>query len=283
MIPPPGDSALPQAATAAAPMIGSGPVRRPMSFEESFRALSLNLAVPGWLRANPGLGLTLAYLVLNMVGVAYSWAFYRNLGVNFLDFAETTDFVIAVIREPLPVLLVFISVPFYMLYGATMVRLFRFLRRVWPGFARWAERAEAKPRATYSTATVLTSQMLFIGIYALLFVMVYSRYQAGKIRAGDFQPVTVEFKAEALRDNAATWSGALVGTTTRFLFFYDVAAKRVEVVPLDAVARLRLPPRRTKSATAVEPAKAEPAPAAVTPPAAAPNPAPAPTATAPAP
>lgn len=250
-----------------------------MTFEESFPALSLKLAVPDWLRANPGLGLTLAYLILNAVGVACSWAFYRNLGVNFLDFAETTDFVIAVIREPLPVLLVVLSLPFYMFYGAAMVRLFRFLRRVWLGFARWAQRAEAKPRAAYSSATVVTSQNLFIGIYALLFVMIYSRYQAGKIRAGGFQPVTEEFKAEALRDNAATWSGALVGTTTRFLFFYDIAAKRVEVVPLDAVARLRLPPRRSKSATALEPVKVVPAPALVTPPAAIPAPAPSPTAT----
>lgn len=249
-----------------------------MTFEESFRAISLNLSVPAWLRANPGLGLTLAYLLLNAVGVAYTWSYYRNLGVDFLEFAETTDFVTALIREPLPVVLVLLSLPFYMLYGAVMVRLFRFLRRVSPAFARWAQRAEAKPRTVYSTATVLTMQLMFIGIYALLFVMVYSRYQAGKIRAGDFRPVTVEFKGEALRDNAATWSGALVGTTTRFLFFYDVAAKRVEVVPLDAVARLRLPPRRTKAEPAVEPRKAVPAPTPllVPTPAAPANPAPPP-------
>lgn len=243
-----------------APAAESGPVLRPMTFEESFRALSLKLSPPPWLRANPGLGLTLAYLILSAVGVAYSWAFYRNLGVNFLDFAETTDFVIAVIREPLPVLLVVLSVPFYMFYGAAMVRLFRFLRRVWPGFARWAQRAEAKPRAAYSSATVVTSQILFIGVYALLFVMIYSRYQAGKIRAGDFRPVTVEFKADALRDQGATWSGALVGTTTRFIFLYDRPSNRVEVVPLESVARLRLPPRRSKAEKSVEPAQAVPTP-----------------------
>ena len=246
-----------------APAAEFGQVLRPMTFEESFRALSLKLSPPPWLRANPGLGLTLAYLILSAVGVAYSWAFYRNLGVNFLDFAETTDFVIAVIREPLPVLLVALSLPFYMFYGAAMVRGVRFLRRVSPPVERWAQRAEAKPRAAYSSAMVVTSQLLFIGVYALLFVMIYSRYQAGKIRAGDFRPVTVDFKADALRDQGATWSGALVGTTTRFIFLYDRPSNRVEVVPLESVARLRLPPRRSRAEASVEPtapAKSAPSP-----------------------
>jgi hypothetical protein len=90
--------------------------------------------------------------------------------------------------------------------------------------------------------------------------MIYSRYQAGKIRAGDFRPVLVEFKADALRDQEATWSGALVGTTTRFIFLYDRPSNRVEVVPLESVARLRLPPRRSKVEASVEPATAVPAP-----------------------
>lgn len=279
MNPPTTDSATARPATDPASAAEPGPVLRPMTFEESFRALSLKLSPPPWLRANPGLGLTLAYLVLSAVGVAYSWAFYRNLGVNFLDFAETTDFVIAVIREPLPVLLVALSLPFYMFYGAAMVRGVRFLRRVSPPVERWAQRAEAKPRAAYSSAMVVISQLLFIGVYALLFVMIYSRYQAGRIRAGDFRPVTVEFKADALRDQGATWSGALVGTTTRFIFLYDRPSNRVEVVPLESVARLRLPPRRSKSTTPAEPAKAVPASPAVTPAEAAPVP----TATPPAP
>lgn len=204
--------------------------------EQEFMRLSLVL--PAWLKDNPGLCLTALYLFASVVGIVFHYLFLRRFGFNVLEFSEGSDFLMVVVREPLTVALAMMGVVFYLAYGWCLMKVAPWARRT---FARWRSTPE-KRRANMVRFRRWQSliQAAFIGIYAILFVMLFSQWRAARIRAGDFRKVTVHYKTDSPRaDGTLSADGlALLGTTSRYVFFYDPVAKRAEVVPLDAIARL---------------------------------------------
>lgn len=232
-VPPPPDPAAadgPDESTAAAPAA------------DMYARWRITWRLPPWLAANPALAFTLGYLLLTVIGVAYTWALYRRFGVNVLDYAETTDFLVAVAREPLVILAVLAPIPVYMLYMSATARTSRWLRRRWKRFDRWSVEAERRYTAR-PTPMVPATKALFIAVYAFLFITLQSGWQAARLRRDDARQVAVEFKTGSWREGESTWTGTVIGTTTRFVFIYDREHWRVEAVPLDAVARLRFAPR----------------------------------------
>ena len=53
------------------------------------------------LRDNPGLALTLGYIMASLVGLLFSWSLLHRFGLNIMDYTEVTDFLTAALREPL--------------------------------------------------------------------------------------------------------------------------------------------------------------------------------------
>jgi hypothetical protein len=205
---------------------------------EEAEFMRLRIIAPLWLRENPGLVLTGIYVAASIIGVLYHFLFFRRFGVNVLEFSEASDFLMVVVREPLTVALALLGVPFYLVYGALTTPL-----------GRWSRRHFAALRSTPEKRRKMHERMRpwwplmqgsFIGIYAILFVMSYSTWRAKQIRAGDFRKVAVEYKTDSPRpDGTLRIEGlGLLGTTSRFVFLYDQANRRTEVVPLDAIARL---------------------------------------------
>jgi hypothetical protein len=54
----------------------------------------------GLLVRQPGLLFSLSYLLVSLPGMFFTWSLYDKLGVNYLQFAEVSDFLMAVLREP---------------------------------------------------------------------------------------------------------------------------------------------------------------------------------------
>ncbi|MBC8140772.1 MAG: hypothetical protein H7Y38_04960, partial [Armatimonadetes bacterium] len=50
------------------------------------------------LRKDPALSFTLAYLFLTAIGIAYDWWFFLYFGVNVLEYADFSDFLLAAVR-----------------------------------------------------------------------------------------------------------------------------------------------------------------------------------------
>ena len=217
--------------------------------EEFFR---VKLAVPAWLEGNPGLSLTVLYLLGSVVGIIFHFLLLKRFGFNVLEFSDTSDFLMVVVREPLTVALALLGVPFYLLYIGGALRFGRWAR---PHFAVLRSTPE-KRRKTHADLRRWgpVMQASFIGVWAVVFVMVYSTWRSARIRAGDFRKVTVHYKTDSPHaDGKLAAEGlALLGTTSRFVFLYDPAAKRAEVVPLDSIARLvwDARPRREREADA---------------------------------
>lgn len=227
--------------------------------------MSLRLTAPVWLKDNPALGLTGIYLFASLVGVFFHFLLLRRFGFNVLEFSETSDFLMVVVREPLAVVLALLGVPFYLGYVALTMPLSRWGRK---HFA-WLRFTPEKRRKTLDGMRRWWPLMqgLFICVYAVVFVMIYSQWRAAVIRDGDFRKVTVEFKTDSPRaDGALRAEGlALLGTTGRFVFLYDPAARRSEVVPLDAIARLVWDARTRRERAADAAPVAPPAPVTVPP------------------
>ena len=242
---------------------------------EEVELMRLRVIAPLWLRENPGLVLTGIYVAASIIGVLYHFLFFRRFGVNVLEFSEASDFLMVVVRDPLTVALALLGIPFYLVYGALTTPL-----------SRWGRRHFATLRSTPEKRRKLHESMrpwwplmqgAFIGIYAILFVMLYSTWRAKQIRAGDFRKVAVEYKTDSPRpDGSLRVEGlGLLGTTARFVFLYDQASRRTEVVPLDAIARL-VWDARTRRERAADAAPASPPESAVEAPAKPPAPAVAP-------
>ncbi len=200
--------------------------------------MRLRLIAPLWLRENPGLVLSAIYVAASIIGVLYHFLFFRRFGVNVLEFSEASDFLMVVVRDPLTVASPCWGVPFYLVYGALTTPLSRWRRRHFAALRSTPEkRRKMHERMRPWWALIQGS---FIGIYAILFVMVYSAWRAKVIRAGDFRKVAVEFKTDSPRpDGFLRIEGlTLLGPTARFVFLYDQVNRRTEVVPLDSIARL---------------------------------------------
>lgn len=232
---------------------------------EEEELLRLRLVLPDWLRNNPGLSLTLLYLFASMIGVVFHYLLLKRFGFNVLEFSEASDFLMVVVREPLTVALALMGVPFYLGYGWVAVRFGRWTRRR----SAWLRSTPEKRRATITRMRrwTILMQASFIGVYALVFVMVYSLWRASRIRAGDHRKVTVHFKTDSPRPGGALVAEglALLGTTSRFVLLYNPATKQSEVAPLDAIANLvwdaRSRREREADARSIQPKEEAPAPA----------------------
>lgn len=215
--------------------------------------MRLRVIAPLWLRENPGLFLTGIYVAASIIGVLYHFLLFRRFGVNVLEFSEASDFLMVVVRDPLTVGLALLGVPFYMVYGELTTPLSRWSRRHFAALRSTPEKRRKMHERIRPWWPLM--QGSFIGIYAILFVMVYSTWRAKEIRAGEFRKVSVEYKTDSPRpDGSLRIEGlGLLGTTSRFVFLYDPTNRRTEVVPLDAIARLVWDARTSRERAADDP------------------------------
>jgi hypothetical protein len=188
------------------------PVTEPPKLREVGRKVAWIAA-----REHPTLVLTLTYLALTFVGLIHDLWFYRYFNINILDFSETSDFLLAAIRNPAAVLLSMLPIAILM------------------GFRRLRETA-----IRVFTRTRLYG--LFVIVYAILFTQFYSAREAGRIKNGVGRRVTY-IRNDGIRTDEQP---ILLGTTARFLFFYHPSTKTTEIVPIDATTALRVDSRRRR-------------------------------------
>lgn len=204
-------------------------------FREELDLWRLRLGIPQWLKDNPGLVLTGAYVIASILGMAYVFQFFRRFRINVLEFTEVTDFLMVVIREPATIALALSSIPLYWLYMRTTMPWFQRMQRRWPKLQ--GDLAKRQARLALARKMVPYTQAAFIIVYAMLFMLLYSAWQASRVRAGSYPKVTVEYKPDASPDTAP-FSATLLGTTARFLFVYRPETRRAEAIPFDSIARL---------------------------------------------
>lgn len=216
--------------------------------------------IPFWFRSliaeHPGLAFTVLYIALTAIGLMYDVWYFIRFRVAILNYAETTDFLLAALREPLVVILSLVTVPVFRLFMAWG----RFSRRRWAYFRKTQAKAEAS-----SWYMVYRSSIgpIFVFLYAVLFTAWYSEWTANRVKSGRGRRVNVEFAAESSPAVAAALAAApdsiaratasdsaladprpmLIGTTGRYIFLYYLRDRSTHVVPLENLGRLVITPR----------------------------------------
>ncbi len=199
------------------------------------RLRNVSRSVAGRLmREHPTLVLTLAYLGLTFVGMIRDLWFYRYFRINILDYSETSDFLLAAIRNPLVVILSL--VPIGMLLLAARIREYAIVRS--PKYRARAAKSVARKWNTLAARVVIYTWFVFI--YAVLFAQLYSMREVTRIKAGRGQRV-------ALARTDGVTSGPLpifLGSTSKFFFLYYPERKETEIVPIENTTMITLDSRR---------------------------------------
>jgi hypothetical protein len=175
------------------------------------------------------------YLALTAVGVMYDVFYYAFFRVDILDYAQTGDFLVAALREPLAI--IYCVLPVAIVWLAARIR--RWARRKSAWYDAYAARYEKKWRIGARWLDVMNTA--FVLVYALMFVIVYATYEARVVKRVGAKQVRVRLLSDAGTPLQATGRTAtMIGSTSAYLFLYDRAADSTWVVPVSNVAHVAL-------------------------------------------
>lgn len=191
---------------------------------------------------HPGLLLTTAYLIITAIGLVYDARLYAEFRINIAEYAETSDFLLAAARAPLIIVLSLLPIPLLI-----VVAWFdRWSRRRFPRYAALSRRSEAAMGGERRAR--LLSRGLFVGIYAVMFTMLYAERVAKDIKQGRGRRVEVELVDGTPGPGELP---VLLGTTAKFVFLYYPTVQRTHVLPSENIARIVVNSTRRDDAASV--------------------------------
>lgn len=185
--------------------------------------------IPDILRQHPGVLVTVIYGGVSLIGMLFSHSLFSHFGVNFFNYAEVSDFLLAALREPMT---------FVLAGGAVLVTLLIHLishfEQRWfakhPPQSRIARAYQRSSSWAYSNVYVVLA--VFV-LYSYLFLSLYGEWKSEQVKNGDGRRVTVE-----LADTTKFGNAILLGTSNKFVFIYDQAGDRVNIIPNENISRL---------------------------------------------
>ena len=172
-------------------------------------------------KEHPTLLLSICYFIVTIIGVVYSFFFYAEFGIEILKFADLSDFLLASILEPLSII-VFI---FWLLFYFFSFKLDHWARNKFNRYGRFVEKT-MKPK--YSDPILFC---VSVTVITVIFVKGLAINNTEKIKTGNFDKYTV-LLPNAMNEQTI----ALLGTSSRFSYFYNVVSMESIVLPVESIA-----------------------------------------------
>jgi hypothetical protein len=183
----------------------------------------------GLLLRQPGLLISLSYLVVSLLGMFFTWSLYDKLGVNYLQFAEVSDFLMAVLREPATLLMAATAVAVTLLLRGLVTLEQRYFARHPPtNILMRAYRAASN----WSHRNLVLELGVFL-LYSFLFINLYGNWKSEQLRSGKGDRVSVQFL-----DQAPMVQRIMLGGSSRYLFLFDSQSGQVQAVPHENILKL---------------------------------------------
>lgn len=182
------------------------------------------------LTEQPAFLVSVLYVFASVIGLFYSWSFLRPFGINMLQYAELSDFLLASIKEPLTWALALLSVVLIQLDNA----MSRGVQARKPGrLTRWYG-TDRYRKLNYPVFVLLVAALLFA----------YADMKVQDVLDGEAEVYEVK-----LADDSSPEPRVLLGTTVNFIFLYDPRSGRVSIHPNESVLSLskKLPAQSTES------------------------------------
>lgn len=171
---------------------------------------------------HPALLVSALYVTASAIGMFFSWDYLRLFGINVFLFAEISDFLLASLKEPFTWLLTFVAVVLVLLDNAMSRRVGR--------------RATSRWIAWYGTPGYRAVNYVVAIMIVLLFLHGFAIIKSRDTREGEGDMVTV-----TLADGSAGRQMLLLGTTGRFVFFFDHRDNRVDIHPNENILTITRP------------------------------------------
>lgn len=180
---------------------------------------------------NPGIALSAAYMLLTLCGLYYSYSFYSEFGIKVLKLANISDLLIIGISEP-PAIVLFCG---GLLIAYLSDYILKFHYRL---DDKWRPKPNSLKRsfilaiayAPKSRGSVLYLFLFTFVFYAYLFVSWFAQWQSNEIKNGHVAEVNI-----LNISNMKQSSAVLLGTTTNFIFTYDLTMNTANVYPVDKI------------------------------------------------
>lgn len=180
----------------------------------------------------PGLLISLSYLLISLLGVFFTWSMYHRLGVDYLEFAEVTDFLMAVLREPITLLLAGTAVLVTVLLRGMITMEQRYFARNPP---KNVLLRAYKRTSDWSYRNIPLLEIIAFLLYSFLFVSLYGEWKSNGLRAGEGRQVSVQ-----LVDESGELQRTLLGDSSRYLFLFDTGSNQVEAIPHENIMKLTM-------------------------------------------
>jgi hypothetical protein len=169
-----------------------------------------------YLRDHPAILVSSIYVTASIVGLVFSWAFLHPFGINFFNFAQISDFLLASLKEPFT--WAYVTLALLMVLGDNAMS------------RRWGRRERAKWLRWYGTATYRRMNVYALILIVAVLISAHAWMKAARIQRGGGEPVTVHFA-----DGGEPVEAVLLGTTGLFVFLYDVEGGRANVHPHESI------------------------------------------------
>lgn len=193
----------------------------------------------------PALLLSLAYLATSALGLWASYWLYRPFGIAIFDYMQPSDLLVAGLRDPVYLLLVLVG--FLVGWGTGALDRYRFAdaervrrwRTRWWGRMLWVPRWRERMAAVRSRGFRRFLRLAVMPYLALMFVYIYTQYQAEQLARGLGTPLQVRFAGDAA---AEAGHPELLGTTSAWVFVYWPHRRRAEAIAQQSLRSLAYPP-----------------------------------------
>lgn len=217
---------------------------------------------------HPALMLTLAYVYVSAIGVAYTSALFSTFGINILDFAETTDFLLAALRQPVALVLSAVLAAVWVGYLLLVYAILGLPERAHAWVTRSVSTLPGRlPRFVIGFGhwryTVGRFYPMFFALAVALALLAWCRgsldslsrladREAGRITSGESALLVVELISSDAEDPSAIIEEnvSLIGSSGSFAFFYDHNQQCIQIIPTANILRVyTVPPEPVATPT----------------------------------
>jgi len=192
----------------------------------------LPLLKENWAWAAP-----LIYIYVTIVGMVQAWFQFRAFGINVFEFSELNDFLLAAFREPLS----FLAILGIIAYGGIGMGVTKIVERI------------RKAKSGQSLSWIHKFQRWMMNVTFILLVLIAPYFGPLTLHKGygdewkeDFlsnpdRKVKATFKDMDKYESNAGWVDnlVLIGTTDKYVFFFDESKREILTAPLSNVLLIR--------------------------------------------
>ncbi len=178
-----------------------------------------------YLLKNPTFALSLLYLILTTLGIVYLYYLYKQFGIEFFEYAEPTEFILAAFKElrsfqMLLLAIIIISILWYILHDL----------------------AKVKPQSPKYKAAIIIYLIFFI-FYMFFGPYTWANRNAERIYNNKARDKIVTVMLNTRDDETKKLVSkplVLIGTTGKTAFFYDHSSQSTIIIPIASISVIRV-------------------------------------------